>query len=80
MPETYRSLAKKYMGDENAPATPKNQDELAYRQIKEWKDKGYTPSQIAAAWNAGEGSIAGDAWKSRVGVNEYGVDMILQVM
>lgn len=73
MPETYRSLAKKYIGDENAPATPKNQDELAYRQIKEWKDKGYTPSQIAAAWNAGEGSIAGDAWKNRVGVNEYGV-------
>lgn len=73
MPETYRSLAKKYLGDENAPATPQNQDQLAYKQIKEWKDKGMSPSQIAAAWNAGEGSIAGDAWKNRVGVNEYGV-------
>lgn len=73
MPETYRSLARKYLGDENAPATPQNQDQLAYKQIKEWKDKGMSPSQIAAAWNAGEGSIAGDAWKNRVGVNEYGV-------
>lgn len=73
MPETYRSLARKYLGDDNAPATPQNQDQLAYKQIKEWKDKGMSPSQIAAAWNAGEGSIAGDAWKNRVGVNEYGV-------
>ncbi len=73
MPETYRSLARKYLGDDNAPATPQNQDQLAYKQIKEWKDKGMSPSQIAAAWNAGEGSITGDAWKNRVGVNEYGV-------
>jgi len=70
MPETYRSLAKKYIGDENAPATPKNQDELAYRQIKEWKDKGYTPSQIAAIWNMGEPNfLKNGGYENWAGVN-----------
>lgn len=36
-------------------ATPEQQNEVAYKQIKEWKDKGFNPGQIASMWNAGEG-------------------------
>lgn len=74
LPSTWKTAAQKYLGDANAPITGINEDKVAYAQIKEWKDKGYKPSQIAAAWNAGEGSLQGDKWKSMVGVNqEYGV-------
>lgn len=76
---TFDKLASKY----NVPATfgqasPEQQNELAYKQIKEWKDKGYNPGQIASMWNAGEGEP--DAYtgkfstgKPSVGVNSYGV-------
>lgn len=73
MPETYKAWAGKYLGDPNAPSTVENQNKIAYKRIKEWKDQGLNPAQIAAAWNAGEGSLQGDKWKTNVGTNQYGV-------
>ena len=35
-------------------ATPEQQNEVAYKQIKEWKDGGYNPGQIASMWNSGK--------------------------
>lgn len=73
MPDTYRIYAKKYIGDENAQPTIENQNRIAYSFVKEKKDAGYTPAQIASMWNAGEARP--DAYKeNHVGVNERGVN------
>jgi hypothetical protein len=73
LPSTWKASAAKYLGNANAPVTLENENKVAYSQIKEWKDKGYNPGQIAAAWNAGEGKVKNDAWKTNVGVNDAGV-------
>lgn len=53
-------------------ATPQQQNEVAYKKIKGWKDQGYNVGQIASMWNAGPGRpnayIEGNA-----GVNSSGV-------
>lgn len=36
-------------------ATPEQQNQVAYTQIKQWKDEGYNVGQIASMWNAGPG-------------------------
>lgn len=75
MPSTWAETTKKYKG---APvpieqATPELQNEVAYRQVKEWKDAGYNPGQIASMWNAGASkpNAYKEGWR---GVNEYGVE------
>lgn len=69
---TWQKTASKY--GVNVPlnqATPEQQNEVAYKQIKEWKDQGNNVGQIASMWNAGEGKpnayLEGNA-----GVNKYG--------
>jgi len=74
MPDTWASTTQKYKGA-SVPveqATPELQNEMAYRQVKEWKDAGYNPGQIASMWNAGPGkpNAYREGWK---GTNEYGV-------
>lgn len=64
---TWKSWAKQHLGDANAPKTRENQNKVAYKQIETWKNKGLSPAQIAAAWNAGEGKLKNDAWKQNVG-------------
>lgn len=75
---TWKGVAKKYLGDENAPLNRANENKATYQRIKGWKDAGYKPAQIASMWNAGEGEP--DAYKGTfkngqpsVGVNSYGV-------
>lgn len=68
MPDTWKSGAQKYLGDPNAPMTLENENTVAYSKIKEWKDAGYTPPQIASMWNSGSPN-----WEGKVGVNKYGV-------
>lgn len=75
---TWKGVAQKYLGDANAPLTAKNEDQVTYMRVKDWKDAGKTPKQIASMWNAGEGEP--DAYtgkfksgKSSIGVNDYGV-------
>lgn len=74
MPDTWKQWSKEFLGDPNAPMSIENQNKVAYNKIKQLKDKGFTPAQVAAAWNAGEGKIANDAWKTNVGRNSMGVE------
>lgn len=74
MPDTWRGAAAKYLGDAQAPLTLENENKVAYQRIKEWKDQGLGPDQIAAAWNAGLGSLKDDRWKTNVGTNKMGVN------
>ncbi len=53
-------------------ASPAQQNEVVYHKLKQWKDAGYNPGQIASMWNAGEAkpNAYRENWR---GVNEYGV-------
>lgn len=56
MPDTWQAYARE--AGVNAPfgsATPDQQNEVAYKKIKQWKDQGYNVGQIASMWNAGPG-------------------------
>jgi len=75
---TWKGVAEKYLGDANAPLNRANENKATYYRIKDWKDKGFKPAQIASMWNAGENEP--DAYtgkfsngKPSVGVNSYGV-------
>lgn len=53
---TWDNTARKYgVNAEWEKATPQQQNEVAYKQIKEWKDKGHNVGEIASMWNAGAG-------------------------
>lgn len=53
---TWNNTAKKYGVNVGLnQATPEQQNEVAYKQIKEWKDKGHNVGEIASMWNAGVG-------------------------
>ena len=65
----YEAMAKKFGIDPTDRSLP-TQNKVAYMQVKEWKDKGATPDQIAAAWNMGERTIGNDMWKTHKGFNE----------
>ena len=67
MPGNYEAGAKKY-GIDTKDKSPINQDKVAYNTLKEWKDQGLTPAQIAAKWNSG-----GTEWEGKVGTNKQGV-------
>ncbi len=56
-PDTWSASSMKYLGQPIPldKATPEQQNEVAYKQIKEWKDSGKNPGQIASMWNAGAG-------------------------
>lgn len=69
MPATWKSWAKKYLGNSNAEMNRINQNKVAYYRIKEWKDQGLNPGQIAAAWNSGSPYN----WENKIGVNKFGV-------
>lgn len=47
----WKNIARQYLGDENAPMTPANQNKATYIRIKQWKDEGLQPEEIAARWN-----------------------------
>jgi len=66
MPATWKSWAKQYLGDPNAPMTQKNQDYVAEKKIKDLLNQGYTPYQVALVWNGGQPVV-------KKGVNKYGV-------
>ena len=74
MPDTWKQWSGKYLG-RDVPlerATKEEQNEVAYKKIKEMKDKGYNVGQIASSWNAGEGRK--DAYLTGFkGVNDKGV-------
>lgn len=53
MPSTWKGWAARHLGDPNAAPTPENQNQVAYKQIKAWKDQGYNVGQILSLWNSG---------------------------
>lgn len=65
---TWRGWCKIYFGKQ-LEMTPENQDSLVNVVISDWVEKGLTVEQIAAKWNSG--SHVG--WKTKVGINKYGV-------
>lgn len=77
---TWAALSQKYLGT-NIPlksATPEQQNEVAYKQIADWKSHKFNVGQIASMWNAGEGEP--DAYTGTfsngapsIGVNKFGV-------
>lgn len=70
MPKTWSAWSKQYLGQENAPMTVENQNKVAYSRVKERKDAGLSPAQIASEWNSGDP----DAYKAgKKGVNSQGV-------
>lgn len=68
LPSTWKSWSKQYLGIDNAPLTLENENKVAYSKIKELKDKGLNPAQIASVWNSGS-----TKWEGKVGVNKQGV-------
>lgn len=71
-PPTWDSYSKKHgINARLEEATPEQQNEVAYKQIKEWKDQGYNPGQIASLWNSGKPDAYLDT--SYKGKNKLGV-------
>lgn len=57
MPDTWASSSQKYLGQSTplTSSTKEQQNEVAYKQIKDWKDAGHNVGEIASMWNAGPG-------------------------
>ena len=47
-PNTWKLYAKEILGDENAEMSEPNQNAVTYGKIKQWKDQGLGPAEIAA--------------------------------
>lgn len=62
-----KGWAEEILGDRNAAQTKENQNKVAYTKIKQWKDQGFTPEQVAAAWNAGEARAKDGSWANNKG-------------
>lgn len=77
LPATFKELGDRYFGGIN-PTTGKkldihndlDQKMLNYAYVKDKMDQGYSPYDIAASWNAGEGRISD--WQNMRGVNSAG--------
>lgn len=51
LPKNWKRDAKETLGDENAPMTRANQNQVTYKKIEKWKNEGRGPEEIAAKWN-----------------------------
>lgn len=70
-PETWASDSQKYGVNVSLDqATPEQQNEVAYKKIKELKDQGYNVGQIASIWNSGKPDAYLDP--NYKGVNKFG--------
>lgn len=74
MPATWATYSKEAgVNAAFGSATPDQQNQVAYTKIKQWKDQGYNPGQIASMWNAGAGKP--NAYiEGNKGVNSQGVE------
>jgi hypothetical protein len=66
MPATWKSWAKEFLGDANAPMSQANQDKVANAKIQSLLDQGYNAQQVALIWNGGTPTV-------KKGVNSKGV-------
>ncbi len=51
-PGNFEAAASKF-GLDPKDFSPQNQDKVAYAQVKDYKDRGYQPAEIASMWNSG---------------------------
>lgn len=70
MPETWKQWSGQYLQNPNAEYSVENQNKVAYSRIKELKDQGYSPAQIASMWNSGKAEAYKEGLK---GTNKQGV-------
>lgn len=70
MPDTWKQWSKQYLGKEDAPLSIENQNRVAYSRIKELKDQGLNPAQIASMWNSGKAEAYKEGFR---GTNSQGV-------
>lgn len=71
MPDTWKQWASE--SGINTPleqASIEEQNRVAYNKVKQWKDQGLTPAQIASKWNSGDENAYKNA---HVGTNSQGV-------
>lgn len=54
MPDTWKQWAGQYLQDASAEMSIENQNRVAYAKIKELKDQGLSPVEIASMWNSGD--------------------------
>lgn len=71
-PRTWTQYSTEYNeatngGDSAMGMTPQNQYEVTKFKVQQWLSAGYSPSQVASIWNAGEGH---PDWAEGVGHNE----------
>lgn len=71
MPDTWKQWSGQYLQDANAEMSVENQNKVAYSRIKELKDQGYNPAQIASMWNSGKAEAYKEDFR---GVNSQGVE------
>lgn len=71
MPDTWKQWSKQYLGKEDAPLSVENQNKVAYSRIKDLKDQGLNPAQIASIWNSGGADKYKQNWR---GKNSQGVE------
>jgi len=69
MPETWKQWAPESGVDVNDTSI-ESQNKVAYNKVKQWKEAGLNPAQIASKWNSGDENKYKQNWK---GVNEQGV-------
>jgi hypothetical protein len=62
---TWKGWAQDVLGDSNAVMSADNQNAVAYGKIKQWKDQGLNPAQIAAKWNSNHEI----GWENMIGTN-----------
>lgn len=67
-PKTWAEKSQKYFGRQMDIKNKFDQDAVAYKYIEDMvKNSGFTPQQIFAAWNAGEGKAKNGKWKTNRG-------------
>jgi len=70
MPETWKQWSGQYLQNAGAEMSIENQNKVAYSRIKELKDQGLNPAQIASMWNSGKAEAYKQDFK---GTNKQGV-------
>lgn len=80
LPSTWKLWAQEILKNPNAPMSIENQNRVAYQKVKQWKQAGLNPAQIASKWNSNDpeayngtfttGPMAG---KPSIGKNSLGV-------
>lgn len=71
MPETWKQWAGQYLQNPSAEYSVENQNKVAYSRIKELKDQGLNPAQIASMWNSGKAEAYKQGFR---GTNSQGVE------